>query len=145
MKVQPFLLPASLNLMAAQRLVPRLCPSCQIAQEVSAEFKEIINKELGKLPIETKSALSFKEPYKIFHAPGCNVCKGKGIVGRMALFEILKMTPELETVINSKPSESSILAEAKRQGMVTLRQDGIIKALQGFVSLEEVLRETTEM
>lgn len=145
MKVQPFLLPASLNLMAAQRLVPRLCPSCQVAQEVSAEFKEIINKELGKLPAEAKAVLSFKEPYKIFHSPGCNVCKGKGVIGRMALFEILKMTPELETVINSEPSESRILAEAKRQGMVTLRQDGIIKALQGFVSLEEVLRETTEM
>jgi len=145
MKVQPFLLPASLNLMVAQRLVPRLCENCKVSQEVSSELKQVINKELDKLVAEVRTGFDFKEPYKIYHAPGCEVCKGKGITGRMALFEILKMTPELEKIIDSEPSEGNILAEAKRQGMITLRQDGIIKSLQGFVSLEEVLRETTEM
>jgi type IV pilus assembly protein PilB len=145
MKVQPFLLPASLNLMVAQRLVPRLCENCKVPQEATSELKQIISKELNKLAAETRNNFDFKEPYNIYHAPGCEVCKGKGVTGRMALFEILKMTPELETVIDSDPNEGNILSEAKRQGMITLRQDGIIKSLQGFISLEEVLRETTEM
>ncbi len=145
MKVQPFLLPAALNLMAAQRLLPRLCGNCKTSQDASAEMQQIIAKELGKLSPEVKKALALDNQNKIYHAPGCEVCKGKGFIGRIALFEILKMTPELEEVINKEPSEAGILAEAKRQGMVTLRQDGIIKSLQGLVSLEEVLRETTEM
>ena len=55
------------------------------------------------------------------------------------------MTPELEKIINSGPTEGKILEEAKRQGIISLRQDGILKALEGLVSIEEVLRETTEM
>ena len=63
----------------------------------------------------------------------------------MALFEVLKMTPELENIVNSGATEAKISEEAKRQGMITLRQDGILKALEGLISIEEVLRETAEM
>jgi type IV pilus assembly protein PilB len=66
----------------------------------------------------------------------------KGEKGRIGIFEILKMTPELEVIILKDPSEMRISAEAKRQGMITMRQDGIIKVLAGEVSLEEVLRVT---
>ncbi len=145
MKVQSFLLPASLNLMVAQRLLPRLCDNCKAADSAPSEIQQVIRKELEKLPQEIKSKINFKEPYKIFHAPGCDVCKNKGITGRIALFEILKMTPELEKIISGGPSESKILEEAGRQEMITLREDGVLKALEGLVSIEEVLRETTEM
>lgn len=69
----------------------------------------------------------------------------KGFSGRVALFEVLKMTPELENIVNSGATEAKISEEAKRQGMITLRQDGILKALEGLISIEEVLRETAEM
>ena len=65
-------------------------------------------------------------------------------MGRVAIFEALAMTPELEVIINAQPTENKILEEAQRQGMVTLRQDGIIKALEGLVSIEEIIRETSE-
>ncbi|PIR44364.1 hypothetical protein COV23_00215 [Candidatus Wolfebacteria bacterium CG10_big_fil_rev_8_21_14_0_10_31_9] len=145
MKVQPFLIPASMNLMLAQRLMPRLCSKCKKSEDPSPEIKEIIKKEIDKLSQEVKNSISVKEPYQIYHAPGCDACKGKGISGRIALFEILQMTPELEKIVNSGASEGKILEEAKRQGMISLRQDGVIKALEGYVSIEEVLRETTEM
>lgn len=145
MKVEPFLLPASLNLMVAQRLIPKLCKNCIVSQEASSEIGQIIKKELNKLPAGEKSKIEYKEPYKVFRSQGCETCKNKGYIGRLALFEVFKMTQELERIINSSPTEGAILDEAKRQGIITLRQDGVIKALEGLVSIEEVLRETTEM
>lgn len=145
MKVEKFILPASLNLMVAQRLIPRLCKNCMVAKEAAAEISQIIKKELDKLPSEIKSKIEYKTPYKIYHSPGCEVCKNKGYIGRVALFEIMKMTPELEKIINLNPTEAAILEESRRQGMITLRQDGVMKALDGLVSIEEVLRETMEM
>lgn len=143
MKVQPFLLPASLNLMVAQRLISRLCQKCKKTEEAPSVVQEIIKKELEKLPKELN--MKFKPPYKIYHSPGCETCKNKGISGRLGLFEILGMTSQLEEIINTGPTEHRILEEARRQEMISLRQDGILKALEGLVSIEEVLRETTEM
>ena len=146
MKVEPFLLPSSLNLMLAQRLVSRLCQQCKKAEKAPAEISEIIKKELEKLPKEIIENSKFKiEDLNIYHSSGCPVCKNKGVSGRVALFEILVMTPQLENIVSAGLSESKILEEAKRQGMISLRQDGILKALQGLVSIEEVLRETTEI
>ncbi len=144
MGVEPFLLPSSLNLMVSQRLVRRLCNSCKKATAAPPDLQEIIKTELDKLPADSKKDIKYKAPYQVYHAPGCNVCKGKGAIGRVAMFEVLTMTRELENVISSGMSEGKINDEAKRQGMITLRQDGIIKALDGTVAIEEVLRESTE-
>lgn len=84
-------------------------------------------------------------PYEIFHSVGCKSCKNKGVVGRLALFEIFEMTTELERIISEGPTEHKILEEANRQGMITLRQDGVLKSLKGLVSVEEVLKETMEV
>ncbi len=143
MGVEPFLLPASLNLVVAQRLIPRLCGECRKPEPASEKIQEIIKKEAENIPKDLMK--DFKQPYEIYRSVGCPICKGKGFIGRMALFEILKMTPELQDIVNSSPTERKILEEAKHQGMITLRQDGILKALKGLVSMESVLRETTEM
>lgn len=145
MKVEPFLIPSAVNLMVSQRLVVQLCPNCKKAESASEKISDIIKGEIDKLAPSIKSELKISEPYKIFHAPGCNVCKNKGILGRIAIFEVLKMTPGLQGVVSSGPTEIKIMDEAKKQGMVTLRQDGILKALEGLVSIEEVLKETEEI
>jgi type II secretory ATPase GspE/PulE/Tfp pilus assembly ATPase PilB-like protein len=142
MKVDAFLLPAALNLMAGQRLVLQICQSCKQAEEASKELQGLIKKALvGLNPEVTRD---YKEPYTIYRAPGCSVCRGKGTIGRMAIFEVFQMTTELEELVNTGFSMQQITAEAKRQGMVTMRQDGILKALAGLVSIEDVLRETAE-
>ncbi|PJB84108.1 hypothetical protein CO087_00490, partial [Candidatus Wolfebacteria bacterium CG_4_9_14_0_8_um_filter_39_46] len=138
MKVEPFLLPPSLNLMLAQRLLPRLCQQCKKAEKAAEKIQEIIKKELEKLPKDLTKDLN--EPYEIYHSTGCPACQSKGVSGRIALFEILTMTPELEEIINTSPTEHRILEEARRQGMISLRQDGVLKALKGLISIEEVLR-----
>ena len=141
MKVDSFLIPPSLNLMMAQRLVSRLCDKCKKSETPGDQIMDIIKKELEKIPAAAKNKI---KDIKIYHAKGCDECNGRGVIGRIAIFEVFKMTPELQLIINSGPTELKIVEEARRQGMVTLRQDGILKALDGLIIIEEVLRETSE-
>jgi len=144
MGVAPFILAPSLNIMLAQRLIRRLCDNCKKLENVSLEIDKIIKDELSKLAKEVRETVPYNPPYKIYKAPGCVKCKGKGTVGRVALYEVMKMTRELEDIISLGASEGKIRDEGLRQGMVSLRQDGIMKALDGIVSIEEVLGETAE-
>lgn len=143
MGVQKFLIPASVNVMVAQRLVRKLDPKCAEAIEAPPEIQEQIEKELSSLPENMKSeAAKYSKPYKIYRPS--KECKSNGFIGRTALFEVMEMTRELEKVINEDATEGKIYEEARRQGVVSMRQDGILKALAGQISMEEVLRETSE-
>jgi type IV pilus assembly protein PilB len=144
LKVEPFLLPVALNLMIAQRLLGVLCENCKAPETALESVQKIIKTALANLPEEITK--QFPEPYQIYHAKGCNVCKGKGIISRMAIYEVFHMSPQMgELIAAGTPTVQKIMAEAKRQGMLTLRQDGVIKALRGLVSIEEVVRETEEV
>jgi type IV pilus assembly protein PilB len=140
MKVEPFLLPAALNLMLSQRLISLLCQSCRTAEDAPEAITQIIDMALKDLP--PAMTADIKKPYQIYHSAGCSVCNGKGVMGRVAIYEVFQMTPEVEAVINKGGMAADLLPETKRQQMITLRQDGILKALQGLVPIEEVLRET---
>ena len=142
MKVEPFLLPVSLAVMVSQRLVGRLCSSCRKADVAPPPVQKIISDALRALPSELTS--QFREPYRIYHAPGCPNCKGRGIAGRIALYEAFEMSPALQEIITSGSTLQRIFKEARNQGMVTLREDGVLKALAGEVLIEEVIRETEE-
>jgi type II secretory ATPase GspE/PulE/Tfp pilus assembly ATPase PilB-like protein len=143
MKVDPFLLPSALNIMVGQRLVSLICPKCKKAEEAPASVARIIHDSLATLPQSISS--KYHEPFQIYHAPGCDNCRNKGVVGRIAIFEILEMTKNLAEIINAGPTGEKILSEARNQGMVNMRADGVLKALDGFVSIEDVIRETTEV
>jgi len=82
--------------------------------------------------------------FKIYNAVGCKKCDMTGYTGRIALFEILEMTPQLAEIIIKEPSETRIFQEAQRQGMVTMRQDGVLKVLAGITTVEELLRVAEE-
>ena len=142
MQVPPFLLPSALNLMIAQRLVRRLCPNCKKAVPAPEKATQIIEEALNSLPPNIKATIKYQKPYTIYQPVGCSECQNKGLKGRIALFEILEMTPQIEKIILSQMSETELLKESERQGMITLRQDGIMKVLEGITTLEEVLRET---
>ena len=141
MGVEPFLVPAALNVMVGQRLVPRLCQECKKAKTPTSEIAAIIESELKTVPADAKTGID-EQALRVYESPGCDACKGKGVSGRIALFEMLEMTRELEKIVAGHEGESAIIEEAKRQHMVTLRQDGVLKALEGLVSIETVLRET---
>ncbi len=144
LEVEPFLIPSSLNLMMAQRLARRLCPDCKMRVLANETESKIIEEALKDLPQETKEKLSYHPPYYIYKSQGCPACNKKGYLGRVGIFEMFQMTRELEEIILTQPSQEKLLAEAKRQGMINLRQDGILKVLEGIVSLEEILSITAK-
>jgi type IV pilus assembly protein PilB len=142
LKVEPFLIPVSLNLIIAQRLIGVLCPDCKVPETAAPEVQTIIKKALADLSPEMIK--DFTEPYQIYHAQGCATCKGRGVQGRTGIYEAFIVTPEIEEIVSTGPTTQKIAMQAKKQGMITLRQDGVVKALKGIVSLEEIIRETEE-
>lgn len=144
MKVKPFLLPATLNIGIAQRLAQRLCPYCKEKVKPNKEIEKMIIKEMESLSEEAKKEINIPSPFYVYKAKGCPKCNMKGEKGRVGVFEILKMTPELEKIIVEDPTEMKISQEAKRQGMITMRQDAIIKAINGDIAIEEVFRVSEE-
>lgn len=138
MGVPSFLIPSALSLATGQRLVGRLCPECKRKKTLTGESRKIIEKELAKIPESSKKEvdLSFSQVYE---PVGCKKCKFRGYKGRVGLHEVLVMTNELANLIAKDTSEEAIWKEAERQGMITIKQDGILKILKGITSVEEVL------
>ncbi|MEA2113349.1 MAG: GspE/PulE family protein [Patescibacteria group bacterium] len=144
MGVNSFLLPPSINLAIAQRLIRRLCPHCKKEIAAPLPIEKEIESALDSLsPVQRKN-FPWKKPFKIYRPVGCKFCDNSGTKGRIALYEMLRMTPELEEIINEGMNEAKMNEEAKRQGMTTIRQDGISKVLQGIVSFEEMSRVIEE-
>jgi len=137
--VQPFLIPPTLSVALAQRLVRKLCSKCKKKIKPRKEIRDLILKELEVLPEKNK----YKEPIYVWEPGSCKECHNTGFSGRMALIETLEMTEDLSNIILKDPSENAIQDVAKKQGMTTMRQDGIVKVMQGVTTIEEVLRETT--
>lgn len=133
MGVEPFLVSSSLLAVMAQRLVRKVCPACRvgtpITQEQIDEMGLSLEKFLGKI---------------VYSAPGCDVCLDTGYKGRMGIHELLTVTDEIRHLILSGADSNSIRAKARSQGMITLREDGALKVIQGLTSLEEVMRVTQE-
>tara|TARA_Y100000310_G_scaffold85265_2_gene82116 strand:+ start:4660 stop:6387 length:1728 start_codon:yes stop_codon:yes gene_type:complete len=140
LKVAPFLIPSSLSLVLAQRLVRRLCPDCKKKVKPKDRIKNLILKEINSLPESIKRTIQIPKPLQVYQAVGCKKCKNEGYLGRIAIFEVLEMTDSLAEIILKEPSEAAILKEAQKQEMITMRQDGILKVLDGVTSVEEALR-----
>ncbi len=140
MSVEKYLIPSTLNVAAAQRLLRQLCSECKIKTKANLGEKKIIDDALMSMPKEYQELMS--KEYTI-HKPNlknpCKTCSGKAFKGRIGIFEMFEMTEQLENIILGNLSESAMKEEAKRQGMITMFQDGIIKVLRGAVSLEELL------
>ena len=144
MGVQPYLIPSTLQLSIAQRLVRKLCDECKEAITPNPKIKELIDKEVANMPPQARKELNIQEDFKIYKPKGCSKCSGSGFSGRVALFEVLSMTESLGEIILKDISEAKILKEAKEQGMLTIRQDGILKVIKGVTTIEEVERVTEE-
>ncbi len=143
MGVKPFLLPPTLSLIIGQRLVRKLCPHCRKQVKPEPSVLKMIKSNLNAIPEISKDKVEIPDEIMIYEPVGCKRC-GQGYLGRMGLYEVLEMTPELGTLILKKPSEGQIRQEADRQGMISMKQDGILKVLKGLTSLEEILRVAEE-
>ncbi|TSC68556.1 MAG: hypothetical protein G01um101466_405 [Parcubacteria group bacterium Gr01-1014_66] len=141
MGVDPFLIAPTLVLAIGQRLTRTLCPDSRKKIKIEGRAEEIIHAELAQMPTTIRAQLEKNMPQEIYHSEISPTCP-KGTRGRIGIYETLLMTPQLSQIILSHPSEAGIVAEAKRQEMTTIRQDGILKVLKGVIGLEELLETT---
>lgn len=140
MGVKPFLLAPALNAVIGQRLVRKVCENCKEEVTLDADVLERIEEHLEKLPAREKKEISTK-PRVFYIGKGCDVCKGIGYKGRIGIYEIFIVDQTIEQLVMSgQISEFAIETAAIESGMVTMVQDGILKALDGITSIEEVFR-----
>ena len=142
MGVEPFLITSAINCIIAQRLVRKICLKCKeeikvpngVVQEIKQEIEKSVNPEL--------SAFKNKE-IKFFHGKGCNVCVD-GFIGRIGLYEILEMNEKIEDLAVKRAPATTIKEQAKKDNMLTMKEDGIIKAIKGITTIDEIMRVTSQ-
>jgi len=138
--VKPQVLGPALSLVIAQRLVRLLCQSCKAEKKVTAKTEEAIKKFLESL--SQRVGKSLYKNIKMYEPKGCKECGGLGYRGRTSIFELFVVNETIEEAIYGNPTEIQLKELAKRQGMTTMQEDGVLKMIQGFTSLEEVERLT---
>lgn len=126
--VEPYLIPTTLVGIVTQRMVRRICTHCSAPSQPSVE-EQIAYEEEMKQQLTT-----------FYSGAGCNLCANTGYRGRTGLFEILIMSEEIRRRLLSNASASDIKAQALREGMVTMKRDGMLKVKEGITSVSEVLR-----
>jgi type IV pilus assembly protein PilB len=144
MGIDPFLLTATMRLLAAQRLVAKLCQDCKKEQPLPEGVRAQIEQELKHVPDAYKTEDNQLTPKVIWEAPGCPACHETGTIGRSAIFEVVPVTRRFRLAINEASDYDTLYDVARSEGAITMRQDGILKALQGIVRYEDVLRVTAE-
>jgi type IV pilus assembly protein PilB len=140
MGIQPYLITSTVELIIAQRLVRKLCPHCKTPAKTSENLLELVRNAMKNLHVEGEVDPELLKNLQFFEAKGCEKCNDIGYEGRVGLYEVFRMNNELRRLIGEKADALDIQDAAQKNGMVTLEQAGIIKALEGVTSLEEVYR-----
>jgi len=150
MGVEPFLIASTTNLMMAQRLVRRLCEKCRtqapITDAVIESLSAVVDMQVlvATLKREKATEAADLKTVPMYVPVGCSKCNG-GYKGRVGIYEFLDITPSMQKMITGKTTAQELEEAARQeQGMVTMVEDGIIKALQGVTTMEEVLRVAKE-
>lgn len=149
----PFLVAQTANMITAQRLVRKICSHCTVSytltKEMSDELNALFNIDGIIATLMEKDILSKEEHPKLegmrfFKGAGCSFCGDEGYRGRIAIHEILEVTPEISGLIYSRAQSDKLHEAARAQGMLTLAEDAFIKAKQGLTTIAEILRVTKE-
>jgi len=146
MGAEPFLIASCINAIMAQRVVRQICPECRISveppEEIVLEVKEVLGSMYdaalergaeGSTPNKDKKLILYK-------GKGCKNCNETGYKGRIGVYEVLLVTEKMGKLILEHQPASALDNEAKSEGMISMKQDGYLKALEGLTTLEEVLR-----
>ncbi|MDZ7612239.1 MAG: GspE/PulE family protein [Candidatus Moranbacteria bacterium] len=149
MGIQSFLLSSALRLVVGQRLVRRICSNCKTEKEsISNPVKEMINKEIGNLPKESLGGIEYdvnsQDNYGLYYGKGCRTCSNQGMKGRVSISEVLDVNKRISQMIGDESGYHELIKAARKDGFTTMKQDGIIKALEGKTTIEEVQRVTED-
>jgi type IV pilus assembly protein PilB len=127
--VEPFLISASLAAVIGQRLVRKICQPCRASEPLPPDF-------IHRLPIQHGGTQSGE----FWKGAGCSICNYTGYIGRMALFELLVITPSIREIIAANGTTTAIKTAASKEGYQSMSMDGVSKALKGLTTIEEVFR-----
>ena len=144
MGIEPFLIASSLNVAMGQRLVRKICHNCKSEISLPQGVKDQIARDLETVAkVSPMDAKRITHPINFSQGRGCNLCNGKGYLGRVGIYEVLNMSEKIEELTLSHASATAIQEEAQKEGMITMYQDGLLKVISGITTLDEVLRETS--
>lgn len=143
MNAKPFLLAPALNAVIGQRLVRRICSKCKVEDKLDEKTLDKVKSILNDLPKASGEREKIDiDNLKFYKGKGCPACHNLGYKGRIGIYEVLLVSPDIEKMIlEEKVSEYDLEEKAKEEGMVTMVQDGLLKALQGITSVEEVFKK----
>ena len=127
--VEPYLISSAVNAILAQRLVRRICQHCREEYKPTDEMQEFLN-------------LQGFAANAVFHGKGCDRCRKTGYTGRLGIYELLVMDDSLRDMVTRNPDVTQLRKLCRERGLVTLRQDGFQKVLQGQTTVDEILRVT---
>lgn len=151
MQVQPFLVASTVNTVIGQRLVRRLCSNCLESFKPDETFMTMVRKEFDTdriIKIMQRERIlggkSTLNDLKFYRSKGCSQCGGEGYKGRIGIYEVMEISLAIKNLIVSRASTDEILKQATGENMITMQEDGFIKAATGVTSIEEVLRATKE-
>lgn len=142
MKVQAFKITSTLRYIEAQRLVRQLCKTCKEQFDPPQKLIEEVHAVLDKCK-DRENTPELLSKFTLFRAKGCDLCNGSGYKGRMGVYEVMKMDREIEKMVLDGEREADIEDACIAKGMITLQQDGFMKALRGETTLEEVYKVST--
>ncbi|OHA47874.1 MAG: hypothetical protein A2806_02430 [Candidatus Terrybacteria bacterium RIFCSPHIGHO2_01_FULL_48_17] len=135
MEIEPYLVASTVIVVVAQRLIRRICNRCVESHMISPE-------ELEKIVPQEARSVSLQQPLRFFSGKGCNACGGTGFIGRVGIFEVLTMTDAIRDLVLRRAPSGEIEQEAKKEGMITMFEDGFAKAQAGITTIDEILRVT---
>jgi type IV pilus assembly protein PilB len=133
--IKPVTIAPAINAVMAQRLVRKLCSKCAEKKKITDEDFNLLEESLGK-----QALVTFDKNTEITYPGKCVDCNSTGYSGRIGVYELFEIDEEMEKLIQKSPAISDIEEMAKRKGMITLLQDGLMKVIEGKTSIEEVLR-----
>ncbi|MBU0572271.1 Flp pilus assembly complex ATPase component TadA [Patescibacteria group bacterium] len=133
MHAEPYLLASSMTAVVAQRVVRKIHDKCKVAYDADPKIVSEIKGVLGNLWPDGKAV-------KLYKGKGCAECNNSGYYGRVGIFEVLSITEKISRLILERSPASGIEKQAREEGMITLKQDGFLKVLEGITTLEETLR-----
>jgi len=142
MGIEPFLAASAVNVIIAQRLVRKICPDC-VEKDPKALERLRGAKDIKNIEAELCN-LSVDKKIRLFKGAGCNHCNHTGYRGRVGIFEVLEMEDNIRELVIKRASADEIEKQARKNGMTTMLQDGLLKILYGITTLDEVFRVTRE-
>ena len=137
MGAEPYLLASSMTAVVAQRVARKVHEKCKESYIPAPKIIEDIKKELGNLWPNGRDT-------KLFKGKGDDDCGNSGYYGRLGIFEVIPVTEKVSRLILSRSAASDIEAQAREEGMITLKQDGYLKVVEGITTIEEILRVAQE-